>query len=66
MKPFWENGSMVAKILKIIKKKKKILVAATKNIGMKFSKKIWKSHFEVLKLGLQQHPTYQCFVDENW
>ena len=57
---------MVPKILKTIKKKKKSLVAATKSIGMKFWKKIWKSHFEVLKLGLQQHTTYQVFVNEKW
>lgn len=36
LKPFQENDSMVTKILKIIKKKKKSLAVAIKNVWMKF------------------------------
>lgn len=50
---------MVTKILKIIKKKKKSLVVAIKNVWMKFLNKILQTLFEVLTLGLQQHTTFQ-------
>ena len=59
----WNHSGRLAvcflKYLNSLRRKRTATKVTTKSIGMKFWKNIWKSHFEVLKLGLQQHTVYQ-------